>query len=131
MAFPGCFPRRNRIIAALCRVTLVVEAGFKSGAVNSATHALEMGRVVAGVPGRIDDPTAAGVNLLIRDGAQVITDVDDLLGLYGLSTIREPSALRDGWGGGGDHPALAEPIEGGVAALNTAAWRSLMRELGK
>lgn len=94
-AFPGCFPRRNRIIAALCRVTLVVEAGFKSGAVNTATQALELGRVVAGVPGRIEDPTASGVNLLIRDGAQVITDVEDLLGLFGLSTIPEPSVSRD------------------------------------
>lgn len=129
-AFPGCFPRRNRIIAALCRVTLVVEAGFKSGAVNTATQALELGRVVAGVPGRIDDPTAAGVNLLIRDGAQVITDVEDLLGLYGLSTTAKPSAVPDGWGGGGDDPGLAESVGGGFAELNSAAWRSLMRELG-
>ena len=130
-AFPGCFPRRNRIIAALCRVTLVVEAGFKSGAVNTATQALELGRVVAGVPGRIDDPTAAGVNLLIRDGAQVITDVEDLLGLYGLSTTARPSAVPDDWGGGGDGPGLTDSVGGGVAALNAAAWRSLMQALGK
>jgi DNA processing protein len=86
-AFPGCFPRRNRIIAALAKVTVVVEAGFKSGAINTATQALELGRVVAAVPGPIDDPRSAGANLLIRDGAQVLTAVEDLLNVYGLSTF--------------------------------------------
>lgn len=85
-AFRGCFPRRNRIIAALSAVTVVVEAGFKSGAINTASQALELGRTVAAVPGPIDEPRAAGSNQLIRDGAQVITGVDDLLMLFGLST---------------------------------------------
>lgn len=87
-AFRGCFPRRNRIIAALARVTVVVEAPFKSGAINTASQALEMGRTVAAVPGPIDDPRSNGANLLIRDGAQVITCEEDLLSLYGLSTIQ-------------------------------------------
>lgn len=85
-AFPGCFPRRNRIIAGLCKALVVVEAGFKSGAINSASQALELGRTVAAVPGQMDDPRAAGSNLLIRDGAHVMTSVEDLLGLYELST---------------------------------------------
>ena len=130
-AVQGCFPRRNRIIAALCRVTLVVEAGFKSGAVNTATQALELGRVVAGVPGRIEDPTASGVNLLIRDGAQVITDVEDLLGLYGLSTIPEPSNSPDEWVGAGGDPGLEVYHEDGSSSVRAEAWRSLMRELSK
>lgn len=86
MATPGCFPRRNRIIAALCQVTVVVEAGYKSGAINTAGQALELGRTVAAVPGRIDEERAMGSNRLIRDGAQVIGDVDDLLNLFELST---------------------------------------------
>lgn len=90
-AFPGCFPRRNRLIAALCTVTVVVEAGFKSGAINTASQALQLGRTVAAVPGPIDDPRAAGANLLIRDGAQVITDVDDLLTLCGKPVERRPA----------------------------------------
>ncbi len=85
-AGPGCFPRRNRLIAALAEVTVVVEAGFKSGAINTSNHAMELGRTVAAVPGHVDDPRAAGSNQLLRDGAQVITDVEDLLGLYKLST---------------------------------------------
>jgi len=84
-AFEGCFPRRNRIIAALARVTIVVEAPYKSGAINTATQALEMDRVVAAVPGPIDSARSAGCNLLIRDGAQIINTIDEALMLYGLS----------------------------------------------
>ncbi len=84
----GCFPRRNRIIAALARVTIVVEAPFKSGAVNTATQALDLGRTVAAVPGPIDSPKSAGSNLLLREGAQVIASVEDALGLYGVSRNR-------------------------------------------
>ncbi len=82
-AGPGCFPRRNRIIAALATATIVVEAPFKSGAVNTASQALELGRTVAAVPGPIDIPRSAGCNLLLRDGAQFIASVDDALALFG------------------------------------------------
>ena len=84
-AFPGCFPRRNRIIAAIARLTIVVEAGHKSGALNTASQALDMGRLVAAVPGPIDHPRSAGSNTLLRDGAHVVTTIDDALGLLGLS----------------------------------------------
>ncbi|HVT39490.1 MAG TPA: DNA-processing protein DprA [Gemmatimonadaceae bacterium] len=84
-AAPGSFPRRNRIIAALARATIVVEAPYKSGAINTATQALELGRVVAAVPGQIDSGRSAGANQLLRDGAQVIATLDDALGLFGES----------------------------------------------
>lgn len=100
-AFRGCFPRRNRIIAALARLTVVVEAGFRSGAMNTASQAVDLGRLVAGVPGAIDDPRAAGSNLLIRDGALVIADVEDMLTVYGLSTV-------GGHGGDGTGKGLGE-----------------------
>jgi DNA processing protein len=108
-AYRGCFPRRNRIIAALSRVTVVVEAPFKSGAINTATQALEMGRTVAAVPGPIDDSRSSGTNLLIRDGAQVITCEADLLTLCGLSTINDAaratgSVVETGLGTGLSQP---------------------------
>ncbi len=84
-AHKGAFPRRNRIIAALCPVTIVVEAGYRSGALNTASQALELGRTVASVPGPIDSPLSAGTNQLIRDGATVIATVDDALALAGVS----------------------------------------------
>lgn len=93
----GAFPRRNRIIAALGRATIVIEAGHKSGALNTASHAMEIGRPVAAVPGPIDSPQSAGTNHLIRDGAIVIASVDDALALMGLSGAPaiEPIQLSD------------------------------------
>jgi len=88
-AFPGCFPKRNRIIAGLAPVTLVVEAGFKSGAQHTASVALEAGRLLAAVPGPIDSPQSAGANLLLRDGAHVVTCAGDLFGLLGIDPPTE------------------------------------------
>jgi DNA processing protein len=83
-AHQGAFPKRNRIIAALAPVTIVVEAGHKSGALNTAGQALELGRIVAAVPGPIDSEQSAGSNQLLRDGAVVIASVDDALTLLGV-----------------------------------------------
>ncbi|HZK77999.1 MAG TPA: DNA-processing protein DprA [Gemmatimonadaceae bacterium] len=89
-AHQGAFPRRNRIIAALSPVTIVVEAGHKSGALNTASQALELGRTVAAVPGPIDSQQSDGTNQLIRDGATVIATVDDALALVGASPGASP-----------------------------------------
>jgi DNA processing protein len=79
------FPQRNRIIAALSAVVLVVEAPARSGALDTVRHAERLGRTVAAVPGPIDQPQSVGANLLVRDGAQVITSAEDLLALVGLT----------------------------------------------
>jgi DNA processing protein len=94
-ATPGSFPRRNRLIAALASVTIVVEAGLKSGALITAGHALDLGRTVAAVPGPVDSPQSAGSNELLRDGAVVIAGVEDALALAGLTSVpaRRPGDL--------------------------------------
>jgi len=84
----GSFPKRNRIIAALAPVTIVVEAGFRSGALNTAGQALELGRIVAAVPGPIDSDQSRGSNQLLRDGAQLISAPEDALSLLGIATPR-------------------------------------------
>jgi DNA processing protein len=95
-AFKGCFPRRNRIIAALARVTIVVEGGVKSGALNTAEHALHLGRTVGAVPGPIDAPQSEGSNGLLRDGAVVIAGAADALALVGLTPpVRVPREFGD------------------------------------
>ena len=76
------FPRRNRLISALARVTVVVEAASGSGALITADAALEQGRDVLAVPGNITSHTSVGTNRLIRDGAIPVLEVEDLLGLY-------------------------------------------------
>lgn len=90
-AFKGCFPRRNRIIAALARATVVVEAGYKSGALNTANLAMGIGRSVGAIPGPIDAPRSAGCNLLIRESAQMLGSIDDALGLLSLSRTVTPT----------------------------------------
>jgi DNA processing protein len=88
-AHQGAFPKRNRIIVALAPVTIVVEAGFKSGALNTATQALELNRVVAAVPGPIDSEQSKGSNQLLRDGALMIASVEDALALLGVSAPKD------------------------------------------
>jgi DNA processing protein len=96
-AHQGAFPKRNRIIAALGKITIVVEAGHKSGAQNTARHALELDRQLACVPGPIDSPQSAGTNQLLRDGAHVVATVDDALALAGIrnASQQEPVHLGD------------------------------------
>ena len=75
---PGWFPRRNRLVSGLAKVTVVVEAALKSGALVTASAALEQGREVMVVPGPIDSATSAGTNRLIRDGAAPWLEAQDL-----------------------------------------------------
>lgn len=70
------FLERNRIIAALSAVTLVVEAGLRSGAIATAHRALELGREVGAVPGPISSPVSAGCNRLILEGAALVAHPD-------------------------------------------------------
>jgi DNA processing protein len=75
----GSFPRRNRLISGLCRVTVVVEAAVGSGALITAGTALDQGREVMAVPGNITSPVSVGTNQLIRDGAAPVLEPGDLL----------------------------------------------------
>ncbi len=73
------FPRRNRIIAALSQPVVIVEGEIKSGALITAKLALEMGKDVLAVVGPIDSPQSGGPNSLVKDGAGVVTAVQDIL----------------------------------------------------
>ncbi|HEX7338186.1 MAG TPA: DNA-processing protein DprA [Gemmatimonadales bacterium] len=75
----GSFPRRNRLISGLSRVTVVVEAAGGSGALITAGTALDQGREVLAVPGNITSPVSVGTNRLIRDGACPLLEPADLL----------------------------------------------------
>ena len=81
----GSFKRRNRIIAGLARLTIVVEAPFSSGALNTAESAVNLGRELAAVPGPIDSPQSQGTNDLIRECAHPVISIAEALHLIGLS----------------------------------------------
>ncbi len=119
-AHGGSFPERNRIIAALSQLTIVVEAGVKSGALITARYAQELGRNVAAVPGQIDVPQALGANELIRDGAAPIASMADALCLMGLTPTRHLSELPVN---GGERRLLAA-LEEGAADLDTLCSRA-------
>ena len=139
-AHGGSFPQRNRIIAALAKVTIVVEAGFRSGALLTADVADKLGRTVAAVPGPIDVPQSQGSNELLRDGATMIASLADALALMGLTApirladIPERGGERQMWDalaqGAADLDTLCTrsglPAHEGMAAVSTLEMRGLI-----
>lgn len=80
------FLQRNRLIAALCQVTVVVEARWRSGALNTARHAEMLSRMVGAVPGSVYSANSAGCHRLLREGAAVcVTDAADIAELAGTA----------------------------------------------
>jgi len=86
-SLPHHFPERNRLIAALSRAVLVIEAPHKSGAMITAKLALDMGREVWAVPGAITQENSQGPNELIRNGATPITGPEDIAQALGFEVL--------------------------------------------
>jgi DNA processing protein len=119
-ARPWCFLARNRIIAGLAGVTIVVEAGERSGSLTTASFAADYGRLVGAVPGRVTAAGAAGSNALLFDGVHVVRDARDALELAcGLApgSARRPRSADaepgEGYALGRRQRRLLEAIEQG------------------
>jgi DNA processing protein len=93
------FAMRNRIVAGICEAVVVTESDVDGGAMITARFAGEQGRLIFAVPGRIDQPSSHGCHQLIRDGATLLTGVDDILAelnyLDGLRPAPIPAGAAD------------------------------------
>jgi DNA processing protein len=123
----GMFPARNRIISALSKVVVIVEAAEKSGALITAEHAAEQGRTVLAVPGPVDSASSGGTNDLIRQGAVLCRHADDVLEeLRGVSAMSQ--AAKASQAPAGPPPGLDETqrnlwdfLAGGIRSLDEMA----------
>ena len=89
------FPIRNRIISGLSECTIVIEAKYRSGSAITARHAFEQDKNVFCIPGRIGDKTAIGTNNLIKKGAKLVTNVNEILIELGEETIDIPKTNKN------------------------------------
>jgi DNA processing protein len=123
----GTFPRRNRIISGLADATVVVEAGARSGALTTAAWALEQGRGLHVVPGRVGDPAVAGCLAFLRETAgeaRIVAGVAELIEDLGLLST------RDGARGDGETSVGPQQISmDALLATLAPAERSVAREL--
>ena len=107
------FPQRNRIIAALGDVVVVVESHKRGGAVITARHAMARGRSVVAMPGSLRSPASQGCHDLIADGVGVCRDTDDVLLALGMSPGARRRASED----------RCQPGERGQQVLDAVGWQ--------
>lgn len=93
-ASPQTFPARNRLMAGLTLGTIVIEAGSQSGTLITAHMALDFNREVFAVPGNIFSPTSQGSNSLIKQGAKIVTSVNDILEELNLKNLHEEKSIK-------------------------------------
>ena len=117
LPLPFHFPRRNATIAGCSRLVVVVEAGLKSGALITARLALDEGRDVMAVPGHPSQPSCAGTNALLRDGAALVRDAADVLAELGLAPPPAAPAASE------TDPVLASFRPGVPASIDEVASR--------
>lgn len=127
---PSRFVMRNRVIAALTRGTVVVEAALRSGSLSTARHARRLGRLTMGVPGPVTSALSAGVHALLREeGSLVVTDAAEVIELVGrigelAPERRGPSVPRDAL------PGEAATVLDALPAHGAARAGLLARETG-
>lgn len=127
------FLTRNRLVAAVAGAAVVVEAGLRSGAANTAAWARALGRVVAAVPGPVTSSASAGCHALLRDGAELVTRAADIVELVGrigelAGDEERPATELDGLGEAERRVYEALPGRGATSVDEIAIAASLLPE---
>ncbi|GGF64767.1 DNA-processing protein DprA [Alteromonas lipolytica] len=115
---PYHFPRRNRLIAALCRGILLVEAKIKSGSMITAALAAELDTEVFAVPGNINNPLSEGPHYLIQQGAGLVTSIDDICYELGLEVLALPGGDEAESDQDTRHPPLLKELSGEAVSID-------------
>lgn len=116
---PDFFPKRNRIMAALASLTVVVEGALRSGTRHTTDRAAELGREIGAVPGPVNSAFSELPNELIKDGAQLVRDAQDILDLMlgpGAVSVRGVGPELDP-----ELAAVLHAVEGGAATCDAVA----------
>lgn len=119
------FPSRNRLLAALCVGTLVVEAAERSGAMITARLAADAGREVFAIPGSVRNPLARGCHRLIRDGAVLVQSPEEVIEALGEQAAREAGARQRELFAAAHAPAAPGIAEGSVSGEHQSLWKQL------
>jgi len=121
-AQPWQFLARNAVIAALADAVVVVEAAARSGALNTAGHGADRGIPVLAFPGDVDRPKAAGCNALIRDGAILVRDAEDVLAALPAGIVPKPARPSRPRGKGPEADGDSDAVRSIFALLRNGAW---------
>ena len=137
---PANFPQRNRIVAGLVRVMVVVETDVDGGSMITARFAGDLGKTLCAVPGRADSPSSRGCHALIRDGATLVSSVDDILtelgesrGSPALALIEDPPEFArwlPHFAGGTAHDAESLSVLADCAVAEAAVSLTMMEIRG-
>lgn len=122
------FPRRNRIVAALSRGTLVIEAAVQSGSLITARLASELGREVMAIPGSIHAPQSRGCHALIKQGAKLVETAADVLEELRLEVVTNPGACPPGQGHAHGHDEPPHPGGADDAVLAAMGYDPVSQE---
>ena len=129
---PWRFPRRNRILAALAKVVVVVESHARGGSLSTVRNAIDRGVTVMAVPGSVRSPSSAGTNRLLADGVAPVTSADDVLTALALEGVVLPvasprAASNDGGRADDGDGADESPVLAAVDWTPTATEEVLRR----
>jgi DNA processing protein len=129
-ARPENYPRRNRILSGISAATIIVEAPERSGALITASFAVEQSRDLFVVPGRIDEPTSQGCNRLIQEGGQILLGSQDVIAAMAkhFPSVKAPQKREGAQSQNPTHPSDTRPAAPPLDPAETKVFEAIGEE---